>query len=585
VQRNVGLHQTQIRRVGSSGGGGGENPLTFTQGLTRTVDTVRNDLITGKAGGQTISGGTAAGENLVLQSTTNATQGAIILNSKVGVNVTPAATFQVNLTDDTTPSTIATWDGRHAVTAVGATSTSPGIAHSYQTSGGLALISAIQPGVAWRTLRIQSFTLEFVASGSSNTFSVSATAASLLNFSQPNQNSAVLATTAAAAGSPTMLTLTAPAHTTLATGAEASDVNVNLARTVQFATGALATQRAFVVRAPTYAFVGASVITTAATLAITDAPVAGTNATITNAFALWVQAGLASLDGGILSPTLTGGTGAAGSLTLQSTTNATRGAIVCNDSLGVGRVPGVLTAPPRFAVAGNVTVASSAAATLDYVVVNTPTVTVSGGTNITTALGFNMVSVEPPAYSTTVTIGSGGIIPAAATLAIKGPPTISGGGSFAGGIGAVGLWVQAPALGGVSAVFDGTVAIGTSASSTAGLRMEGTGGIVMTLAASPLLMSLGGDQTLTKSNTGNLFISCNTTGSFIFQAGAGNTEAFRILGTSNAGQIQIAAANLAANGTVATAMSNLGPAGSHTTIQEWLAIKNSGGTLRWIPMF
>lgn len=39
------------------------------------------------------------------------------------------------------------------------------------------------------------------------------------------------------------------------------------------------------------------------------------------------------------------------------------------------------------------------------------------------------------------------------------------------------------------------------------------------------------------------------------------------------------------NGTVATAMSSVGPTGSHTTIQEWLAIKNNSGVVRYIPLF
>ena len=74
-----------------------EVPLTFTSGLTRTVNTVTNDLITGKSGGQTIFGGTASGENLTLSSTTNATKGKIIFgsssaydgtNMRLGINST-----------------------------------------------------------------------------------------------------------------------------------------------------------------------------------------------------------------------------------------------------------------------------------------------------------------------------------------------------------------------------------------------------------------------------------------------------------------------------------------------------------------
>jgi hypothetical protein len=44
-------------------------------------------------------------------------------------------------------------------------------------------------------------------------------------------------------------------------------------------------------------------------------------------------------------------------------------------------------------------------------------------------------------------------------------------------------------------------------------------------------------------------------------------------------------ANMAANGSVATALTSVGPSGSNTTVQEWLKIKNSAGTTRYIPLF
>lgn len=96
-------------------------------------------------------------------------------------------------------------------------------------------------------------------------------------------------------GSPTGWKYTGGAHTTLTASGEATDVNYALNRTVQFSTGALTTQRAMYVQAPTYGFVGASTITNAATLAISGAPVAGTNATITSSAALWVQSGAVRL--------------------------------------------------------------------------------------------------------------------------------------------------------------------------------------------------------------------------------------------------------------------------------------------------
>ncbi len=62
-----------------------EVALTFGNGLTRTVNAVANNLITGLAGGQTIIGGTAASETLTLRSTSNATKGQIILGTTSGV--------------------------------------------------------------------------------------------------------------------------------------------------------------------------------------------------------------------------------------------------------------------------------------------------------------------------------------------------------------------------------------------------------------------------------------------------------------------------------------------------------------------
>ena len=68
----------------------------------------------------------------------------------------------------------------------------------------------------------------------------------------------------------------------------------------QWSTGALTTQREHLIAAPTYTFVGASTITNAATVAVTAAPIASTNATITNAYALWVQADKSRFDGRVV---------------------------------------------------------------------------------------------------------------------------------------------------------------------------------------------------------------------------------------------------------------------------------------------
>ena len=101
-------------------------------------------------------------------------------------------------------------------------------------------------------------------------------------------------------GSPSSFTVTGPAHTSLDASTEAPSVSIDLAATVQFSTGALGTQRAINVRGPTYAFVGASTISEAATFYIDASPVAGTNATITNSYSVWVDAGTTRLDGRVL---------------------------------------------------------------------------------------------------------------------------------------------------------------------------------------------------------------------------------------------------------------------------------------------
>jgi len=109
----------------------------------------------------------------------------------------------------------------------------------------------------------------------------------------------LLTQTISTGGSPTALTLTGAAHSALTLSTEATDVNFNLARSVQFATGALTTQRAMRIQAPTYTFLGASTITTASTLSISGPPVAGSHATITNPYALNVESGIANFGGNL----------------------------------------------------------------------------------------------------------------------------------------------------------------------------------------------------------------------------------------------------------------------------------------------
>lgn len=78
---------------------------------------------------------------------------------------------------------------------------------------------------------------------------------------------------------------------------ELNSVYFDLAYDRSSATGAVSVDRAFLITPPTRSFTGASTISDAATVAITAAPIAGTNATITRSHALWVQSGTARFDG------------------------------------------------------------------------------------------------------------------------------------------------------------------------------------------------------------------------------------------------------------------------------------------------
>jgi hypothetical protein len=140
-------------------------------------------------------------------------------------------------------------------------------------------------------------------------------------------NALIISPAASTSGSPSLLTVTGPAHTALTSGTEATDVYFGLARIVQFQTGALATQRAVRIDAPKYAFVAASVLTNAATVEISGAPIAWSNATITNAYGLRIAAGAVA----------SSNTNAFG-LYVEAPTSGTNnyGAVIATGNVGIG---------------------------------------------------------------------------------------------------------------------------------------------------------------------------------------------------------------------------------------------------------
>lgn len=101
-------------------------------------------------------------------------------------------------------------------------------------------------------------------------------------------NNFALAPTATTGAPNSGFNYTSPAHTALTASTEWISEKHNLSATIQYATGALATHRGALYQGQTISFVGASTLTNAITLQI-DGPTAGTNATITNPYALFIN--------------------------------------------------------------------------------------------------------------------------------------------------------------------------------------------------------------------------------------------------------------------------------------------------------
>jgi hypothetical protein len=68
--------------------------------------------------------------------------------------------------------------------------------------------------------------------------------------------------------------------------------------------------------------------------------------------------------------------------------------------------------------------------------------------------------------------------------------------------------------------------------------------------------------------------------------GSDNDVASIILGQGSVTTLQLGStAMVAANGSVATVLGSVGPTGSHTTVQKWLAVKDNTGTTLYVPGF
>lgn len=140
---------------------------------------------------------------------------------------------------------------------------------------------------------VNSGTANQIAYYATSTTAVSGNSAITINAST---GALAFTTPARSSGAIPYLTLNIPTDTGLTASTEAPGFQTVTATRTWATTGTVTLQREYKFAAPTYASASASqTFTTAATLDITGAPIAGTNAIITNAYALNVEAGTTNL--------------------------------------------------------------------------------------------------------------------------------------------------------------------------------------------------------------------------------------------------------------------------------------------------
>lgn len=106
--------------------------------------------------------------------------------------------------------------------------------------------------------------------------------------------------TVATSGIPSALRVTGAENTGITATKEAIDIDFDLGRTVTWAAGNVTSQRAVRVKAPTYVVSGgASTITTASTMSLSGAPVAGATTILAQSYSLFVESGVTNLAGGV----------------------------------------------------------------------------------------------------------------------------------------------------------------------------------------------------------------------------------------------------------------------------------------------
>jgi len=278
------------------------------------------------SGGGSLSGLTAATGTNTIDNVSNAQEwqwnslaagtGLLLSSSSTAAASNTNTLFRVNQTGANATSTQTTYGGYFSNKKTGTSSTNIGL-YSTATGGttnwsiyGLGNIG-LQIGSAPSATR-QGFTLFdntatergflgitssavlvgagtgyplYIFAGGTNTGAVTTTGKWNVMDNPDNTSRAKLYVTHAVNNTTPVLRVDGAIDTNLTASTEKLEVDFNFNRNKNFATGALTTQREFIIRKPTYSFTGASTITNAYTMYVDGGPSAGSNATITRSWA------------------------------------------------------------------------------------------------------------------------------------------------------------------------------------------------------------------------------------------------------------------------------------------------------------
>lgn len=276
---------------------------------------------------------------------------------------------------------------------------------SAAAAGGLAL--SVQSSAANDSLTVNAKGTGTITLGSVSTGAISLSRATTISGALTQTGGASSFTASASSSAATVrYAVTGASDTSLTASIEAPGVYFNLGQTRQHATGALTLQRDYRITPSTHSFAAASTLTDAYGTFIDGAPIAGTNATITNSYSLGLGgralgAGVANSYGLVVNPN-TGATNNFGAwLRGVSIIDNLRGTTT-NDNAAAGMVGEMISATVLVGAA----VALTSGAT-----VNISSITLTPGD-----WDVNAIGATTPAATTVVSLFGVGISTTSATL-------------------------------------------------------------------------------------------------------------------------------------------------------------------------